>query len=256
MRGRARSRARPSPGAATRSGWSRCASSSTPVDQPRARARERGRGVDGDDALGAERFERVADRSPARAPRRRTRPHGIDDDHVRARRGDLLPGDGPRAASPAPPSDVGAAGQRRSSPAPSGRRRTAGRATRGRPRAGRGAPATASPRRARSGARARPAAAASSGDPGGVAERDDVVEHVRERLGSSEITSRAARQPSGDRPHVVVGDGAHRAHRLGDDQVDVEARERRLVELVERPALAGQRPRPRRRSRRGRGRRG
>ena len=57
--------------------------------------------------------------------------------------------------------------------------------------------------------------------------------------GSSEITIGWRVDLLGDRPDVVVGDRAHRAQRLGDDQVGLQLVQRVGVELVDR--LAGQR---------------
>ena len=69
LRGSSR-QARPS-GAATRSGCSRWREQLDALDQARAGARERRRGVDGDDALGAERVEPSRCASACSAPRRR-----------------------------------------------------------------------------------------------------------------------------------------------------------------------------------------
>ena len=59
------------------------------------------------------------------------------------------------------------------------------------------------------------------------------------RLGVERDHARARLEPRGDRADVVVGDGADRAQRLGDDQVGLEVGERGLVELVERLAPPG-----------------
>jgi hypothetical protein len=66
-----------------------------------------------------------------------------------------------------------------------------------------------------------------------------VGEHLAERRRVERDDLRLRRQPLRDRAHVVEGDGADLAHRLGDDQVHLELLERRLVELVERLAAPG-----------------
>ena len=75
-----------------------------------------------------------------------------------------------------------------------------------------------------------------------LAEPADVVEHLVEVVRVERDDPRPALQPGGHGDDVVIGDGAHLAERLGDDQVDVELRQRRLVEGVEMLALAGQPP--------------
>ena len=53
-------------------------------------------------------------------------------------------------------------------------------------------------------------------------------------IGSSDSDARAARQRRRDGDHVVIGDGAHVADRLGDDQVGSLLLEPVAVELVQR----------------------
>ena len=60
-----------------------------------------------------------------------------------------------------------------------------------------------------------------------------VVQHLAEGAPGPARYARAARQPRGHLADVVVGDGADRAERLGDDQVRRELRQRGLVQLVE-----------------------
>ena len=127
----------------------------------------------------------------------------------------------------------------RSSRAPSGRRRRAGRATPAQRRAGAGHAAppsrTASIRAASSSRSRTPRSRA----PAASARRTASSSTSVRVSGSSEITSGWLGEPAGDRADVVVGDRAHRAQCLGDDQVDVEAGERLLVELVQGAALGG-----------------
>ena len=111
--------------------------------------------------------------------------------------------------------------------------------------------------RARSGARGRCAARRRArAIPIAARERLGVSEDLAEGRGVERDHLRMRRQPLGDRADVVVGDGADVAQRLGDDQVDVELAQRRLVELVERVAAAGHLAHARRRSRRAAGRPG
>ena len=165
---------------ATRSGWSRWASSSAPsTRRGPGRENEDGR-VHCVDALGAQRLEPLAARQ--RLLRRlvdveAARHHDHD---VGLRR--------PRAPPSSPCASRGRARPRRcarrrarSSPAPSGRRRRAGRATRGRRRAG-----AARRRRRRERDRAAPEARPRSASPrsahaGRLGQPDEVVEHLPER---------------------------------------------------------------------------
>ena len=75
---------------------------------------------------------------------------------------------------------------------------------------------------------------------GGLRERAHVAEHLAERV-------RVQRDDLGhrvhlgrDRAHVVDGDRADAAQRLGDDQVGLEVAQADAVELVDRAALLGQ----------------
>ena len=74
---------------------------------------------------------------------------------------------------------------------------------------------------------------------GGLGERADVAEHLAERVGVERDDPRVGGHLLGDRAHVVGRHRAHRAQRLGDDQVGLELAQQRAVELVDR--LPGQR---------------
>ena len=74
-------------------------------------------------------------------------------------------------------------------------------------------------------------------DLGRLAEADHVLEHLAERARVLLQDPGLAGQPRRDLEHVLVGDRADVADRLGDDQVGGELGEQLLVELVERLAL-------------------
>ena len=87
-------------------------------------------------------------------------------------------------------------------------------------------------------------ALAAVADAAGLAEADEVAEDLVEGRGVEREHLGGARQARGDRANVVVGDGADRAERLGDDQVGALGGKRLLIELVERIAGADQLPHP------------
>ena len=235
------------PGASTRSGWSRWPSSSTPSTR-------RGPGR-----------EKVEAASTAKTRRRRGASIRSQCSSVCALRLVDVPAAGHRD------DDVGAEARRARPSATSGDFRPGGPATSSPPAIeiisgiqwpptkggsshssaitrGRAAPATA----ARTVA-SRPSSSPRSSwrrvrDRGGLAEPDHVLEHLAERARVLLEHPRPARQPRGDLDHVLVGDRADVADRLGDDQVGRELGEQLLVELVERPALADGRLHRRRRS--------
>ena len=211
-----------------------------PVDQARARARERGGGVDGDDPLGAERAQPLArGRGPAPPPRRR-RARTASRRRPRAVAAASLPTSTTRDFSPASPSTSVAAGGRDHLGHPVAADVDRVEPLERRHARARAAPATAARDRREAGAKlARAAARRDRGSPVAQASRTRSPSTSSRVSGSSEITSGAARQPRGDRAHVVVGDGADRAQRLGHDQVGLELRQRLLVEPVERLAAAG-----------------
>ena len=196
-----------------------------PVDQPRAGAREVGRGVDRDDPAGAELGQLVAELVGLRRARARRRSRTASRRRPRAGRRRPPPSCGPRSARPA-----GRARPRRprtrSAAASSGRRRRRGRATRAPPRA----PAARRARRAARGRCARPRPArgrrrrrATSVASASVRTSPSTSPSV---CGSSEITSGRGSIPSASALHVVVGDGAHGAQRLRDDQVGLQRAQR------------------------------
>ncbi len=76
------------------------------------------------------------------------------------------------------------------------------------------------------------------GHAGGLGQARHVGQHLADRGGVQRDHRGLGRQPLGHRAHVVVGDGADLAHRLGHDQVGVLLGQRLLVELVQRLALA------------------
>jgi hypothetical protein len=78
-------------------------------------------------------------------------------------------------------------------------------------------------------------------DRGRLAEADHVLEHLGQRARILLEHPRPAVEAGGDRNHVLVGDGADLADRLGDDQIGGELREHSLVQLVERAALGDRR---------------
>ena len=75
------------------------------------------------------------------------------------------------------------------------------------------------------------------GDRGRLAEPDHVLEHLAQRARVLLDDPGLARQPGRDLDHLLVGDGADGADRLGDDQVGCELCQQLLVEFVERLAL-------------------
>ncbi len=75
---------------------------------------------------------------------------------------------------------------------------------------------------------------------GRLGERADVAQDLAERVRVERDDRGPGVQPLGDRADVVVGDRAHRAQRLGDDQVGLELREAVLVQLVDGAALLRQ----------------
>ena len=81
-------------------------------------------------------------------------------------------------------------------------------------------------------------------DPGRLAEPDHVLEHLAQRARVLLNDPGLARQPGGDLDHVLEGDGADLADRLGDDQVGRELGQQLLVELVQRLPLADASPSP------------
>ena len=78
-------------------------------------------------------------------------------------------------------------------------------------------------------------------DAGRLAEADHVLEHLAEGARVLLEDAGPARQAGRDLDHVLVGDRADRADRLGDDQVRLQLGEQLLVELVERPPLGHRR---------------
>ncbi len=74
-------------------------------------------------------------------------------------------------------------------------------------------------------------------NPGCLTESGDVFENLGEAAGVLLHDPRRARQSSGDLDHVLVGDRADVADRLGDDQVRFQRRQPLLVEAVERLCL-------------------
>jgi hypothetical protein len=75
---------------------------------------------------------------------------------------------------------------------------------------------------------------------GRLGQRADVAEHLAERVRVEREHLRRRLEALRQRAHVVVRDGAHRAQRLGDDEVRLGAAHAVLVELVDGPALLGQ----------------
>ncbi len=230
-----------------RSKWSRCwtqvgvedrGEQLDPVGESRPGPREACGCVDRVDGCGPERAEPLAVRRCLGQRLLAVEAAGHDDDGVGSGRRDLLPGDDARALA-RPRRGHRCHRPRRSSPAPSGRPRRRGRATRAR------RPGVARARR-RGLARRRssPSSRSLAGDPVRRAARRlpeplGVGEHLAEGRGVEREHSRAARQSRRDGDDVVVGDRAHRADGLGDDQIDVELRQPLLVELVERLAALG-----------------
>ena len=78
------------------------------------------------------------------------------------------------------------------------------------------------------------------GDARRLAQAGDVGEHLGEVGGVERDHRGPGRQALGHRDHVVVGDRADLADGLGDDQIDLELGQGRLVELVEVASLAGE----------------
>ena len=215
------------------------------VDQARPGAREVGRGVDGDDALGADRPQRRrrGRRPPRASARRRSR---------RAWR--PPPAAPPRPRSPRCSARRARRGSRarrcrrpgRRAAASSGRPRRPGRTTRSRP------PGPARPcarRRRTASIRARWRAMRSS-----AASRERVswaIVRTSPKDSPSVCGSRATTCGRlgivlGHRAHVVDADGAHRAQLLGDDQVGLEVLEaprRRARRSPRRARCARARPR-------------
>ena len=222
------------------------------VDEARAGARVGGGGVDGEDAIGAEGVDPGACSSAwAREPSTYM-PQGMTTTRSGLERGELLPLDLGRLGA-GRSGDVLAAGELdhlrdpvaadegRVEPLQGDDPRPRGARDRGaRPRP---AVPPASPRswRARSGI---PAASPSRVTSSSTSPR---------LLGSCCTHPRRPRQPRRHLDHVLVGDGADVADRLGDDQVRRQRGQPRLVEAVERPAFADDPPSRRRRSRRRRG---
>ena len=193
-------------------------------------------------------------RAPGRATSSTYQPHGIaittsgsrPESSPQLTSGDFSPG-GPATSSPPaieiisgtqwPPTKGGSSHSRAITRGGLGAPETAARTAASRP--------SSSPR----------SSCASASRPGRLAEPDHVLEHLAERARVLLEHPRLARQPRGDLEHVLVGDGADVADRLGDDQVRRQLGQPLLVELVERPALADASPSPPRRSRRRRARR-
>ena len=73
-----------------------------------------------------------------------------------------------------------------------------------------------------------------------LGQRADVAERLAQRVRVEREDLGRRVHPPGERLHVVVGDGAHRAQRLGDDEVRGERAHAVLVELVDRAALLGE----------------
>ena len=75
----------------------------------------------------------------------------------------------------------------------------------------------------------------------GLGERADVPEHLAERVRVQAHDLRHRVHALRDRPHVVDGHRADAAQRLGDDEVGPQRAQARLVELVDRASLLGER---------------
>ena len=74
----------------------------------------------------------------------------------------------------------------------------------------------------------------------GLGERAHVAQHLAERVRIQREHLRGGIEPLRDGADVVLGDGAHGAERLGDDQVRLQVLQLALVELVDRAALLGE----------------
>jgi hypothetical protein len=72
-----------------------------------------------------------------------------------------------------------------------------------------------------------------------IREANQIIENLVEALGVERDHLRTRRQAARDRANVLVGDGADRAQRLGDDQVRRQRRQRGLVQLIEGVAAPG-----------------
>ncbi len=211
------------------------------LDQPRARSREGGGGVHRPDSprLGGGRA-RVACSCTSSTARWASQPQGIatttsgraaassSQPAVR----DFVPAL-PRASSPPALSIISGTQW----PPMNGGSSHSSASTRGR-----GAPATASRTAVKAGLEPRAKLGRLLGGARGIAQPADVGEHLGEPLGVERDHRRAGGEALGDRDHVVVGDRADLADRLGDDQVHLELAQGRLVELVEMAALAGALP--------------
>ncbi len=77
--------------------------------------------------------------------------------------------------------------------------------------------------------------------PGCLAKPDHVLEHLAQRARVLLDDPGLARQARGDLEHVLEGDRAHGADRLGDDQVGGQLLQQILVELVQRLSLGNPR---------------
>ena len=207
------------------------------VDQPRTGAREVGGGVDGDDARGAEPRQRAGVAAGLLGGARgvvAARHHHHD---LRARRVDRLPRRLLRVLA-REAEDVAPAGQldqlRRPVPGDEDGVQPLERGHRH--------PICVLDRDAHPvdpGALAADEVQRRIARPGGLGDRADVAHRLPERVRIERDDPGPARDALGDLDDVLVGDGAHLAQLLSDDEVRSQVAQAALIELVDRQSLLG-----------------